>query len=213
MKIRRWWIHTISHLIRFKIIQEGEVPNGVYLFISNHRSFMDPVAALHFVNAYPLSKAEVIKYPLIGLGARLTGVLFVERNNADSRKGAKTAIIQTFKSGFSTLIYPEGTTKASPVTDQFKKGSFVIAAEMKIPVVPIAIEYKDENDHWIKRGLWDQYLYQFGKVSCTCKIMVGPPMADTNPDRLMERTKTWIDYKLVEARKDFDELTGNRTRN
>ena len=41
MSIRRWWIMVVSSCIGFKVYSEGRSPEGIYLFISNHRSFMD----------------------------------------------------------------------------------------------------------------------------------------------------------------------------
>ena len=81
MKIRRAWIRFVVPFMGIRIKQKGSVPNGAFLFISNHRSFLDPVIALYYTSTWPLAKAEINRYPLIGYGTRLTGILFVDRDN------------------------------------------------------------------------------------------------------------------------------------
>lgn len=204
MKIRLGWLRIISWWLGLKIEKSGDVPQGISLFVSNHRSFIDPVVALHFIEALPLAKAEVNGYPLIGFGARMTGVLFVQREDLNSRKSARVSIRNTWNDGFSVLIYPEGTTFNTPLPGPFRKGSFEVAAEAGIPVIPIAIEFEDVQDHWKDRTLLAQYMYQFGKPKCRCKIAFGDPITDSNPDLLYDLTKKWIDQKVITFRKEWD---------
>ncbi len=211
MKIRLLWIRIVSWWLGLKIQKSGEVTPGIYLFVSNHRSFIDPVVALHFIQALPLAKAEVNGYPLIGFGARMTGVLFVQREDVDSRRGARLSIRNTWKRGYSVLIYPEGTTFNTPLPGPFRKGSFEVAAEAGIPVIPIAIEFEDVQDHWKDRSLLSQYLYQFGKSSCRCKVAFGDPITEPKADVLHNLTKRWIDQKVSSFRKDWDGRQDNES--
>ncbi len=204
MGIRRRWILIVSKLIGLKVLHEGAIPEGTYLFVSNHKSFMDPVVALHFLTALPLAKAEVDDYPLIGYGVRMSGVLFVKRESLRSRANARRAIEDSLTQDRSVLIYPEGTTNNQLLTTPFKAGSFGVVAEREIGVIPIAIEYLDPKDHWKDRSLLKQYLYQFGKRSSTCRIGFGPIIVDNDSDRLKEKTQSWIDAKLVSYREAFD---------
>ena len=110
MSIRRLWILIVSKLMGLKIQSEGDVPDGTFLYVSNHKSFMDPMVALHFLKALPLAKAEIDAYPLIGYGIRISGVLFVKRESLRSRANARIALEDTLARGRSVLIYPEGTT-------------------------------------------------------------------------------------------------------
>ncbi len=206
MTIRQKWIGVAIYILGLRIECEGEVPQGVFLFASNHRSFSDPVVALYFIYAYPLAKAEVSKYPLVGFGARMTGILFVKRESLSSRASARYAIRDTLVAGHNVLIYPEGTTTDQQRSEPFKSGSFEEAAKLKISTVPIAIEYEDASDHWKDTTIWHHFLSQFGKRSCRCKIGFGPIISEEDPVLLKKRTQDWIDNQLVAYRQAFEVL-------
>ncbi len=205
MRIRRSFIKFISPIMGLRIVSNSSVPkDGVYLFVSNHRSFMDPVVILHYIYALPLAKAEVSKYPLLGYGARITGVLYVMRESPDSRLDARQAIGESLQEQLSVLIFPEGTTFNTSESGPFKKGSFEIAAVLDVPVVPIAIEYEDIDDHWKEKSLFSQYMYQFGKRKSTCRIEFGDPIRSEDAIELLEETQVWINRQIRKSREDFD---------
>lgn len=204
MRIRRAWIKFITPVMGLEIINHSLPPEGVFLFISNHRSFIDPVVILHDIFALPLAKAEVSSYPLIGFGARMTGVLYVVRESMDSRMDARQAIANTLLQGSSVLIYPEGTTEITAKSGLFKKGSFEIAALINMPVVPVAMEYADPADHWKEKSLLRQYVYQFGKAKSICRIEFGDPIYSEDPEELVQMTQKWIDDHLLAFREEFD---------
>ena len=206
MQIRRSWIKFISPVLGLKIVNRTRPESGHYLFIGNHRSFMDPVVILHHIYALPLAKSEVKSYPLIGYGAGITGVLYVVRDSVHSRLDARQAIANMLKEGKNVLVYPEGTTYNTPLSGPFKKGSFEIAAVLDVPVVPVAIEYRDVNDHWKEKSLFQQYLYQFGKRECICRIEYGKPIVSDEPAKLLSDTQEWIDEQLKQFRKEFDAI-------
>ncbi|MBK8504977.1 MAG: 1-acyl-sn-glycerol-3-phosphate acyltransferase [Saprospiraceae bacterium] len=207
MRIRRAWIRFIIPIMGLEIINRSVPPPGVFLFVSNHRSFIDPVVILNYIYALPLAKAEVGSYPLIGYGARMTGVLYVVRESVDSRLDARQAIANTLLEGWSVLIYPEGTTEITITSGPFKKGSFEIASVINIPVVPAAIEFADPADHWKEKSLLKQYVGQFGKRKSICRIEFGDPIYSEDPDELMENTQKWIDTQLLSFRQEFNQGT------
>ncbi len=104
------------------------------------------------------------------------------------------------------LIYPEGTTTDGTIAQPFKGGSFEVAAQLGIPVIPIAIEYEDPNDHWTNTTLWRHYLHQFGKRSSRCRIGFGTPIVHEDAQKLKEETQKWVDEKLSSYRDIFDQI-------
>lgn len=205
MKIRRAWIRFVVPFMGIRIKQKGSVPNGAFLFISNHRSFLDPVIALYYTSTWPLAKAEINRYPLIGYGTRLTGILFVDRDNAHSRIGARDAIAGVLARGEGVLVYAEGTTNTGATTMPLKGGSFKVAMNHKVPIVPIAIEYEDIADHWGGTSLLAHYIKQMGKWRTACGISFGPPIDSEDHRKALKITQNWIDKQLLVFRKEFDE--------
>lgn len=196
LRLRASWIRNVLRIVGMHIELRGEIPRGNYLFICNHRSFFDPLVVLHFIDALPLSKAEVRRYPLIGFGARITGVLFVDRNSLKSRQEARSTVAETIRKGYSVLVFPEGTTVTTDSSGEFKRGTFIEAASQGIGIVPIALEYKDPDDRWKEISLFKQYLNQFKKRKSTCALQFGTPVYSSDPYFLRSTTKSWIDQAL-----------------
>lgn len=205
MKIRQAWIRFVAPWMGIRISKKGVVPKGACLFISNHRSFLDPVIALYYASAWPLAKAEINRYPLIGYGTRLTGILFVDRNSARSRSGARDAIARVLARGEAVLVYAEGTTNTGDKTMPFKGGSLKVAMNYNIPIVPVAIEYRDTGDHWGGTSLLAHYVKQMGKWRTSCGISFGPPMDSSDHNEALKTAQEWVNNQLLEFRREFDD--------
>ena len=123
---------TMMKVIGMKMTFKGKVHEGSYLYISNHRCYLDPVAELIKITALPVAKAEVADLPIMGYGASITGVHFVKRESLKSRKETRSSIAETIENGKSILIYPEGTTIDTPTAASFKPGTFHMAAKNKV---------------------------------------------------------------------------------
>lgn len=93
-----------------------------------------------------MAKRELANWPILGLAAKLAKVIFVDRNNSESRKKSRYTISQTLQQDISIIVFPEGTSYAGPGILEFRPGAFEIAAYNNISVVPVAIEYNDKND-------------------------------------------------------------------
>lgn len=187
-----------------KINLLGTIPDhGTYLFVSNHRSFYDPLAFLSRIIANPVSKAEISSYPIIGWGSNLTEVILVDRSNRQQRGITKKLITESLINGSSILIYPEGTTSDLEYTRDFKIGSFSSAIEAKVPVIPVSIEYKDEDEYWTERSLYKQFVQHFSPTGKTDIYMfIGNPIIRDDPKELLKETRNKIE-KQIEKLRDY----------
>ena len=170
----------IAWVANIKIHISGTPTDGNFLFIGNHRSYADPIIASVAVAFLPVAKAEVEKWPLIGWGAEITGVLYVKRENKQSRADTRTAIREGLKAGDPVLIYPEGTTSNTLSTLPFRASAFQVAAELGVPVVPITLHYGDPEDNWGgKESFITHFLHTFSKPEMNVWIDFGTPILDT----------------------------------
>jgi 1-acyl-sn-glycerol-3-phosphate acyltransferase len=206
-EIRKSWAKEMCALLGFKITTEGELPEeGTYLYVSNHRSSLDPLVPLAFVESFPIAKAEVEHYFLVGRGAAISGVIFVKKKDKNSRGATKEAIYEALKSGKSIVIYPEGHTNVETLTDRFNKGSFEKAAQAGVPVVPLAIEYEDTRDNWDhSQGLLGHYFSRFGKRRTNIKMAFGQPLKSDDTFELLNKSQKWINDKILVLRKEWEE--------
>ena len=83
-------------------------------------------------------RKSLFDIPIVGLAFRLAKFVPVDRGNRDAALASVKQAVEYMKTGFSFLVYPEGTRSPDGRLSRFKKGSFVMAIEAGIPVVPVA---------------------------------------------------------------------------
>jgi 1-acyl-sn-glycerol-3-phosphate acyltransferase len=173
--------------------------------ISNHRSYLDPILLLQDVDAYPVAKAELANWPIIGKGAAMAGILYLKRENAKSRAGTLQGIQQIIAQGHPVIIYPEGTTSALPGTLPFKRGVFQLAAKHQIPVVPVAVVFAHQADFWVgKESFLSHAGRRFRLPEIPVSVHYGAPMIHENAEQLLQETQKWIESILLSQPADAE---------
>lgn len=201
LKRRRRYARHLFPLMGMRPKISGTIPNYPCIIMGNHRCYLDPAIVVLDVLGFPVSKAEVEKWPLIGYGAKLTGVLYLKRENADSRKRTLQGIADKVADGYPVILFPEGTTTGAETTIQFKRGGFRLAAAHNIPIIPMAIEYGSEADYWIGSSTFIPHFFErFGERKMHIWMRYGEPIRDTDADRLLEKTQNWINQSIVELK-------------
>lgn len=190
-------------ILNIKVILEGRPQDMPALYVGNHRSFTDPLVLCAHLKAFVIAKAEVAHYPVINKGAELTGVIWVDRNNKDSRSLTRDKMVKTIKKGFNILVYPEGTVGIDRNTLPFKKGTFIEAANNNIPVIPVAIEFKSPRDMWVIHGFIGQYFYQYSKWKTEVKLSFGPVLTSTIGEELHQQSYNWVNAELTNMQKNW----------
>ena len=200
---RKKFCKKANRIFGIQLIVKGELPpEDCYLYISNHRSFYDPVAFLSHLTANPVSKSEVSRYPVIGWGTRLTEVLMLDRTEKEERRKMKHQIYECLLNGTSILVYPEGTTSSAPLTGSFKKGAFESTVKAGRSVIPVAMEYPHKGYYWIEKSLYQQFLYQvINPHDRRIYLSIGSPVSDADPMKLLKKTQDCIDKQIKELRK------------
>lgn len=206
-RYRRLWARRALTVLGIRIIEEQVYQHdGVALYISNHRTLTDPIIQMAYFDSYVIAKNDVGGLPIIGAGAKMTGLILVDRSNTESRHWALQKTEELLASGKSVLVYAEGTTTVEHKTGRFKIGTFKAAATLDVPVVPIAIEYRDSKDYWLADKLSTQMIGQVGTGSTHSKIHIGKAISDGNPQRLLNQTQAWIDESLAAMQQDWSRV-------
>jgi 1-acyl-sn-glycerol-3-phosphate acyltransferase len=115
-------------------------PGTTYIFVSNHQSIYDiPVifASLDY-QLRIIAKASLARFPMLGWHLKRGGHLFVDRKNPD-RSGILARWRALVADGLSLIIFAEGTRSWDGQVGRFKAGSFLLAMEAGLPVVPLAV--------------------------------------------------------------------------
>ena len=114
------------------------------LFVSNHRSYFDIVAALGRVPiacGY-MAKDTLAHFPLLSNWMRLLLCQFLARDDMKKDLEVVIASIQQLKDGYSMWVCPEGTRGTSDDITQpseFRQGAMKLAQKSGCLVIPVAI--------------------------------------------------------------------------
>jgi len=197
LRLRKFWItHMAYPILNLKVEVKGKPHNEPALYVSNHRSFTDPIVLSKYVDAFIVAKAEVASYPVINKGAEITGILYVKREDKDSRSQARKEFVDVIRNGHNILVYPEGTISRNKEPIPFKKGTFFEAAKENITIIPVAIEFKNEKDLWTIPNFVGQYFNQFSKAKTEVKLSFGPPIRSEDGEKLLSDSYDWIKNEL-----------------
>jgi 1-acyl-sn-glycerol-3-phosphate acyltransferase len=119
---------------------ERLVPGKTYVFVSNHQSIYD-IPILFWSLPFQLriiAKESLGNFPFLGWHLRRTGHMLVNRRRPD-----RTAIFswasRLTSQGLSLIVFPEGTRSADGHVARFKGGSFYLALEAGLPIVPLSV--------------------------------------------------------------------------
>jgi 1-acyl-sn-glycerol-3-phosphate acyltransferase len=119
---------------------ERLTPGTTYIFVSNHQSIYD-IPIIFWNVPWQLriiAKASLGRFPFLGWHLSRTGHLLVDRKKPDP-----LGILKRWKGlvskGLSLIVFPEGTRSADGRVGRFKGGSFLLAIQAGLPLVPISV--------------------------------------------------------------------------
>lgn len=120
-------------------------PNQTYVFISNHRSYLDTATLFVYTGRRLglLAKKELLGVPILGYGMGFVNVMAIDRTNSERARETVEAATERIRSGISFGVFAEGTRAKPGEFLPFKKGAFYMAAQAGVPIVPVAIKNTD----------------------------------------------------------------------
>lgn len=140
----RQWLRLSGVKVRV-IGRENLDPRQTYVFISNHRSYLDTATIFCYIGRRIglIAKKELLKVPILGYGMGYVNVIAIDRS--DNKRAVETIQIATerMRSGISFAVFAEGTRAPVGKLLPFKKGAFYMAIQVGVPVVPVAIRNTD----------------------------------------------------------------------
>lgn len=143
-RIGRVWGRSILAVSGIRVSVTGIERIAVdqpYVFMANHQSNLDiPVLLGHLpVQFRWLAKAELFRIPVFGQAMRGAGYISIDRADRQAAIESLRQAAAKIRSGYSILIFPEGTRSLDGELKAFKKGGFVMAIGAGVPIVPVAL--------------------------------------------------------------------------
>ena len=190
------WLARVICGIRWEIHGHEHIPDQACILVVNHQSNWETFfTTLLQRKQVWLLKKELVKMPYVGWAMNAMGPVAIDRKQGrEALRMLMEEGKQRLDSGYSLVIYPEGTRSAVDAPQPFKVGAGRLAHDVGVPVIPIA---HNASQFWPKRGCMH---------SGTVQVIVGEPIniEGKSAKEINEMAETWISSersRIVNAEK------------
>jgi 1-acyl-sn-glycerol-3-phosphate acyltransferase len=116
-------------------------PAAAAVYAANHGSVLDiPILFAYLpVDFRILHKRSLYLIPVLGLYLYFGGHIGIDRGNPFRAKRSLLRASERIRSGTSVAVFPEGTRSPDASVQRFKRGSFMLALEAGVPLVPVSL--------------------------------------------------------------------------
>jgi 1-acyl-sn-glycerol-3-phosphate acyltransferase len=135
----RWllWLWGVS----VRVEGASQLPSGPAVYAANHQSALDiPILFGYLpVDFRIMHKRSLYLIPLVGWYLWSGGHIGVDRGRAFRARRSLALAAERMRRGTSLAVFPEGTRSPDETVRAFKRGSFVLALQAGVPVVPVSL--------------------------------------------------------------------------
>jgi len=140
----QWWGAFICRILLLPVKVEGRHhlrDEQSYVFVANHQGAFDIFLIYGFLhrNFKWMMKWQLGKIPFVGYACRKSHQIFVDRRGASKIKAGYDQARAILKDGISLTVFPEGARTFTGHMGTFRRGAFMLADELQLPVVPLTI--------------------------------------------------------------------------
>lgn len=145
----QWWSAKALRLLGISLQIEGKPRPGAALLVSNHVSWLD-IAVIHAAcpHARFVSKADVLRWPLLGWLIRSVGTLFIERERKRDALRVVHEVAASLGRGETVAVFPEGTTGAGETVLPFHANLLQAAIGCQVPVQVVVLRYHEPGERF-----------------------------------------------------------------
>lgn len=147
-------------LIPVKVTGRENLKKGQsYVFVSNHQGAFDIFLIYGFLgrNFKWMMKRQLRKMPFVGFACEKAHHIFVDKRGPSKIKQTYDKARKTLSGGMSVVVFPEGARTFTGHMGCFRRGAFMLADELQLPVIPLTINGsfdvlpRNRASHWPDR--------------------------------------------------------------
>ena len=118
---------------------------GGFLLVSNHVNSFDPMVLYMTVPRHmiALEKKSHFSWPFYGGMIRRWGNLPVAPRDPELASRSLARAAELLRAGTPVFVFPEGTRSRDGQLGTFRKGSFTLAIEAQVPLIPVILKGAD----------------------------------------------------------------------
>ena len=127
--------------VRVEVAGSDHAPAGPAVYAANHGSALDiPILLAHLPADFRIiHKRSIYLIPVLGWSLWFAGHVGIDRRHPFRARRSLKAAARMVREGASLAVFPEGTRSPDAFVRPFKRGSFVLATEAGVPVVPVSL--------------------------------------------------------------------------
>lgn len=179
-------------------------PRQSYVFVANHQGPYDIFLVYGFIgrNFKWMMKKSLRRLPLIGKACASAGHIFVDKSGPKAIQHTYESARRSLQGGVSLVVFPEGARTFTGHMGRFRRGAFLLADELQLPVVPVTI---DGSFDVLPRQKGFNFL-TWHPLSLTVHEPIQPHgKGDGNVDAILRQSYTTIMEALPERHRGYEE--------
>jgi len=137
----RIWAVGLARIAGMRTRCEGTPPQGPFLLVANHLSYMDILLLTTEVHATFVAQANLRHWPVLGPIFASADTIFIDRGRRKDLLRVMDLIAAAIDRNLGVIIFPEATTGTGEEIRPFKPSLFEFAARRAFPVHYAAITY------------------------------------------------------------------------
>ena len=137
------WLFCRILLLPVEVVgRENLDKNTSYVFVANHQGAFDIFLIFGFLKHQFrwMMKKSLEKIPFVGLACKAAKHIFVDQTSPSTIKETMEDARHILQGGLSVTVFPEGTRTKTGKMGRFRKGGFLLADHLQLPVVPITLD-------------------------------------------------------------------------
>ena len=113
-----------------------------YVFVANHQGSFDIFLIFGFLRHQFrwMMKKSLEKIPFVGAACKAAKHIFVDQSSPTAIKETLDDARHILQGGISVVVFPEGTRTKTGKMGRFRKGGFLLADHLQLPIVPITLD-------------------------------------------------------------------------
>lgn len=190
----RIWSKIICRILLLPIKVEGRGnidPKKSYVIVANHQGAMDIFLIYGYLgrNFKWMMKKSLRKMPFVGIACEKARHIFVDRSGPKAIEATLIQARDTLKDGTSLVVFPEGHRTFTGKMNTFKKGAFLLAKDIPLPIVPVTI---DGSFDVLPRTKGLNFVHRH-----MLKLIIHQPIDSSDLEKAMEQSFKTIEDSLT----------------
>lgn len=136
------WLLVRATLLPVHVEGRENIRKGQsYIIVANHQGCYDIFLMIGFLRCKMrwMMKAPLMKIFVLGRASRISGHVAVDTSTPAKIHETYEQACSAITNGISLVVFPEGRRSMTGELGPFKRGAFMIADYLQIPVVPVTI--------------------------------------------------------------------------